>query len=1186
MSTSLLSERTTLGFLLASLHTGASLMIWPGLLDAAESHDVNLICFPGGRLQAANSFEKQRNAIFDIACNKCLDGLITWSSSLGGVLGPKEVQAFHDRYFPLPMVSLAQFMEGMPTISVDSYSGMRALLTHLVEVHGYRKLAFIRGPEEHYYAQERYRAYQDVLKSSGLPLNPELITRPLPWEEGSEAIEMLLDERGLVPGKDFEAVVAVSDMMALWAMKELQSRGYVVPTDVAVTGFNNSMEERIATPPLTTVDLPFTQQGAKAMDVLMQQLESEAVPALITLPARLVVRESCGCPSKAVALASVSSDGKTGKGKHRPGLDEIKAGCLAELDSAMDLDVSYDNQWLKTLIDIFIHEVQKPSGELVNKIHSLLDKQEPLIAGAVPWQNLLSIIRRWLLLYYPDSKRVMVETLVSMVRVVVNEAEQHTHAFTQWQADRTTERINDLNRALLTTIDMQQLTDVLAEKLPTVGIPSVYLVIYETPTDSVVPPVGILLLACSDNQRADLGKNGLQFQTHQIIPPQFLPQGRRYSLVVEPLFFQDKSLGYVVFEIGPRNGHTYELLRNNLSSAIQGALLFQEIQQARLTAEKADRIKTRLLANVSHEMRTPLNIILGYTQDALIAPGKYGGDLSSSLIADLQQIHSNAEHQLRVINDLLDLSRAEIDELDLSLELLDPHQLMVEAFHGFADQSITPGVQWKLDIPKRLPQLRADPVRLRQILLNLLSNAKKYTQQGEITLGAEVNPPNIHFWVSDTGLGIDSEHKEQIFEPFVTIEDNRQIAGGIGLGLSITRHLVALHGGSMKMESVPGKGSTFHIFLPLPALDNATPNKQTKLSSVLLLISPCDNPAHEIVDMCKRQKLEICPLQSTDDLEAVLNKANPVAIAWDLSNAKPGDWTIVRRIRNYPRLGQAPFILYGQLAETQVGMTGFLTKSANTSSLHEAILAMKQSQATGPVMIVDDDPYERQMHKKVVESGLPGYPILMAENGEMALELMAREVPSLVLLDLVMPILSGADVLDRMRADVKLRMVPVIVLSKKVLTLEDVKRIEKHTRVTLQSKGIWSEEETMTAINRAIIGTDTLPAHTSAFVKQAIAHMHQNYDRPISRWEIAEAVGVSEDYLSRVFNQELKISPWDYLNRYRVLQSKSLLLNTTKPIGAIAGQVGFKDQAYFSRVFHKVTGMSPQAFRESLPDSP
>ena len=147
--------------------------------------------------------------------------------------------------------------------------------------------------------------------------------------------------------------------------------------------------------------------------------------------------------------------------------------------------------------------------------------------------------------------------------------------------------------------------------------------------------------------------------------------------------------------------------------------------------------------------------------------------------------------------------------------------------------------------------------------------------------------------------------------------------------------------------------------------------------------------------------------------------------------------------------------------------------------------------------------------------------------------------------------------------------------------MDDVKRIERHARVTLQSKGIWSEEETVAALNRAVFSEDTLPVHTSALVKQAIAYLHQNYTRPVSRWEIAEAVGVSEDYLSRVFNRELNISPWDYLNRYRVLQSKQLLVNTTETIGSIAHQVGFKDQAYFCRVFHKATGMSPQGFRDS-----
>jgi signal transduction histidine kinase/DNA-binding LacI/PurR family transcriptional regulator/AraC-like DNA-binding protein len=1178
MQNSSIPQRPTLGFVLASLHTGASLVIWPSLLDAAEQHDVNLICFPGGRLHAADSFETQRNAIFDLASNQCLDGLITWSSSLGGVLGPAEIKAFHQRYQTLPMVSLAQFMEGMPTVSVDSYLGMRALLAHLMEEHGFKRLAFIRGPEEHYYAQERYRAYLDSLQAFGLTLDPRLVTRPLPWEAGVEAIEILLDERGLKPGVDFDAVVAVSDMMAIWAMKTLQSRGFDVPKDIAVTGFNNSMEERLATPPLTTVDLPFNQQGSKAMDVLLQQLAGQSVPALITLPSKLIVRQSCGCPSQALALASSLSGNKSGKSKGKINLKDVRAGCVAEMEAVTSLDLQKAEAWLTSVFDSFIEDVSSSSSNnFLSTLNHILEQAVRSDGDVVQWQNVISILRRWGLQYAPASQ-INVETLISQARVVIVEAVHRSQAYLQWKSEREAENLREINRALLTTFDVKQLTAVLMERLPLLEIPSVYLVLYETPTDAEVPEYARLTLAYSDQKGVSIEEGGLYFSTHQVIPQNLLPQDRRYSLVVEPLYFQDKSLGYVVFEIGPQDGNIYELLRNNLSSALQGAMLFQEIQQARLDAEKADRIKTRLLANVSHEMRTPLNIIMGYAQDAA---NKYGKDLPAALLKDIDQIHGNAEHQLRVINDLLDLSRAEIDELDLSLELLDPYQLLLNAFHSLADQSASQHVQWKLDIPERLPQIRADALRLHQIFLNLLSNAKKYTHSGEITLGAEVTPPQIHFWVSDTGFGIDAEQQERIFEPFVTIEDNRRIAGGIGLGLSITRHLVALHGGTMKLDSQPEQGSTFHIYLPLPALDQMKPAKQGDLSSVLLLISSQPEPTKEILEMCQRQKLTILQLQNSNDLETALSNTQPVALAWDLSNAQPNDWSLVRRLRHYPNLSQVPFILYGQLAEQKTGLTGFIVKSSNTKTLLDTVIAISPTPGTGSILIVDDDSQVREAHQKLIEDGLPNYSIRLAENGEEALDAMAKEIPSLVLLDLVMPDLSGADVLDRMRADPNLRQVPVIVLSNKVLGLDDVKRIENHTRVTLQSKGIWSDEETVIALNRAIFDADTLPAHTSALVKQAIVYLHQNYTRPVSRWEIAEAVGVSEDYLSRVFNRELNISPWDYLNRYRVLQSKYLLLHTTDAVGAIAHQVGFKDQAYFSRVFHKVTGLSPQGFRET-----
>jgi AraC-like DNA-binding protein len=444
----------------------------------------------------------------------------------------------------------------------------------------------------------------------------------------------------------------------------------------------------------------------------------------------------------------------------------------------------------------------------------------------------------------------------------------------------------------------------------------------------------------------------------------------------------------------------------------------------------------------------------------------------------------------------------------------------------------------------------------------------------------------LHMWVTDTGLGISPEQQERIFEPFVTIEDNRRIAGGIGLGLSITRHLVILHGGTLRLDSRPGAGSTFHIYLPLPALEGSGAALDETATPALLLISVQAQAPQEIETLCRRQGLEIRFLRGDENLENVLSGVHPVAIAWDLAGARPGDWGLVRHLRHFPHLSQAPFILYGELTGNEtggssmtMGLTGFVVKSTDGGSLSDAIQAMDPSQADGPILIVDDDPQVREAHKKLVEAGLAGYAVRTAEDGESALAAMAREVPALVLLDLVMPGLNGADVLDQMRADARLRQVPVIILSNKVMGLEDVRRLERHARVTLQSKGVWSEMEAISALHRALFGTDALPAQTSGLVKQAVAYLHQNYARALSRWEIADAVGVSEDYLSRVFNRELGLSPWDYLNRYRVLHAKTLLLNTSENIGSIARQVGFNDQAYFSRVFHKLTGMSPFAFR-------
>lgn len=1186
MNFNLSKPRPTIGFLSANIHIGAGQTLWPGVVDAAQKHGLNLICYPGGSLQISESFESQRNVIYNLATAECLDGLVSWSSTIGAALDPPEVTRYHQRFQPLPIVSLAQLMDGIPTILVDSYHGMRAAILHLIEVHGYRHLAFIRGPEGHFYAQERYRAYTDLLNEYDIPFRSELVSRPTRWENGAEAMQTLLDEGQLRPGIDFQAVVAVSDLLALGALKALQDRGVQVPGNVALVGFNDSVDGRLTTPPLTSVSLPFYEQGQRAVEELCTLLAGEQPPEQISLPSRLVVRQSCGCPSQAVMQAAAGQTQISGE-PQRSALAQIRDELLAHA-AQIGGGNARNREAVIGLFDAFQAEfVDGRNGVFLPALAQALKETMTFESDLTDWQSVISDLRRRTLPLLSPQAASQAEDLFGQARVMIGEAAQRDQAYRQLQVGRQAELLREIGQALITTFDIDKLTQVVADKLPTLGIESCYLALYETPAASL--ETARMILAYTGTECKIFGLPGLRFNARQLVPENLLPRERPYGFVVEPLHFREEQIGFIVFEIGPRDGAIYEVLRAHISSALKGALLFHEAQSARLAAEKADRIKTRLLANVSHELRTPLNIILDYTRAALNPTPPDELPQPASLVTDLQHIQHSAEHQLRVINDLLDLSRAEIDELDLYMELLDPRPLLEDAFHSLADVSTSQQVAWQLQLPVRLPWINADPVRLRQVLLNLLSNASKFTEQGQIILGAEISPPYLHMWVSDSGVGIPSDQQESVFEPFITAEQNdTHRVGGIGLGLSITRHIVALHNGRLVLSSRHRQGSTFHVYLPLPSLSEHGARASDVSQPVLLLISTSEHPVAELVEFSQRQNVEIMRLPADGDLEALLASVQPVALAWDMVNAAPGDWAVVRRLRNHPRLSLVPFILYGraavegeQASDLALGLTSFVIKPATYQTLLDAINASAPSTTSGSILIVDDDSKARLQYRELLAAGPKGYTIREAPDGETAQRLMQAETPSLVILDLMMPGIGGAQVLDWMRAQPALRLVPVIILSSKLLNLDDVKQIERHARVTLQGKGLLSDAETVAALHRALFGSAALPTHTSALVKRAVVYLHQNYSRALSRWEIAEAIGVNEDYLSRVFNRELGLSPWEYLNRYRVNCAKDLLRRTDDNIRTIAKQVGFKDQAYFSRVFHKLTGLSPNAYRDN-----
>jgi YesN/AraC family two-component response regulator len=274
--------------------------------------------------------------------------------------------------------------------------------------------------------------------------------------------------------------------------------------------------------------------------------------------------------------------------------------------------------------------------------------------------------------------------------------------------------------------------------------------------------------------------------------------------------------------------------------------------------------------------------------------------------------------------------------------------------------------------------------------------------------------------------------------------------------------------------------------------------------------------------------------------------------------------------------------LYQQelLTETAAGLTSLVVKPASTQALWAAIQPTVPEAETGSVLIVDDDPRARRLTQEAVRRGLPDFAVRTAVNGVVGLAAMRQNPPDLVILDLMMPEMDGFEVLAQMRADERIRQIPVVILSSRQLSLADIKRLEQYSAVTLRSKEVSTQEEIAASVHQALFGDEALPVQTSALIKQSVAYLHQNYARALTRSEIADELSMSEDYFSRTFSQELGISPWDYLNRYRVAQARQLLQTTADSVQIIARRVGITDPAYFSRVFRRIVGESPTDFRK------
>jgi PAS domain S-box-containing protein len=500
-----------------------------------------------------------------------------------------------------------------------------------------------------------------------------------------------------------------------------------------------------------------------------------------------------------------------------------------------------------------------------------------------------------------------------------------------------------------------------------------------------------------------------------------------------------------------------------------------ELSEARREAEGANKAKSQFLANMSHELRTPLNAIIGYSE-MLQEEARDAG--VESFVSDLAKIHTAGKHLLALINDVLDLSKIEAGKMEFSAESFDVGE-MVSALAA----TIRPLVEKnknRLDIriAEGTGTMHADLTRVRQVLLNLLSNACKFCEDGTITLECSRDgagaAARLTFRVSDTGIGMTPEQQSRLFQTFTQADaTTARRYGGTGLGLAISRRICQGMGGDVTLESTFGKGSTFTV--RLPAAGGAAPaDAQASVSAGSRTqggAGSANQPSVLIIDddptarALLRRHLARAGYRVDEASDGKSGLARARAFAPDvitLDAIMPGmdGWAVLAALKGDPALARIPVVMATILDDERLGFalgaSEYLTKPVDRKRLIAAVERFAGRTSDARALVVEDDEPARTMLRRTLERA--GWAVAEAENGRRGLDEMRRQLPSLVLLDLMMPEMDGFEFLEAMRGKPEWRAVPVIVITAKVLTDDDRRRLNGGVQAVVQKAGRAGED--------------------------------------------------------------------------------------------------------------------------------
>ncbi len=521
-----------------------------------------------------------------------------------------------------------------------------------------------------------------------------------------------------------------------------------------------------------------------------------------------------------------------------------------------------------------------------------------------------------------------------------------------------------------------------------------------------------------------------------------------------------------------------------LAGVIERGRIVERLRQATRAADAANRAKSTFLANMSHELRTPLNAIIGYSE-MLQEEAEDAGQ--EDFVPDLKKIQSAGRHLLELINAVLDLSKVEAGKMELYLETFDIGE-MVQAVAAVAQPLVKKNANsFEVSGAADAGRMRADLTKLRQALLNLLGNACKFTEHGNIRLhvAREAAPEGeggdcIAFTVEDTGIGMTPEEVAKIFQPFTQADSRtaRQF-GGTGLGLTITERFCRMMGGDIAVESARGVGTRFTMRIPMDvalakeaeaaeAAEKQPP--ETAASGTRVLVIDDEANARDLIQrFLGKEGFSVVTASSGPEGLRLARASRPDAITLDVIMPGMDGWAVLKELKADPELANIPVIMLTMVDSMNLGYAlgavEYMTKPIDRERLLAALEKYRREGTPATALIVEDDAAIREMLRRRLER--EEWTVGEAENGRVALEWLEENHADVILLDLMMPEMDGFEFVERWRMRDEWRSTPILVVTAKDLTDEDRLRLDGYVRKIIQ-KGAYGREQLLNEIRSLV----------------------------------------------------------------------------------------------------------------------